>query len=75
MSTATRPRPKGATSHTAPNTKRFSDRRDAYISAAIPLVNRHGVSGLSLNEVAAALEQSPKAVAYYFKKKEYGKFK
>jgi AcrR family transcriptional regulator len=70
MSTATRPRPKGATSQTAPNTKRFSDRRDAYISAAIPLVNRHGVSGLSLNEVAAALEQSPKAVAYYFKKKE-----
>lgn len=70
MSTATRPRPKGATSQTVPSTKRFSDRRDAYISAAIPLINRHGVSGLSLNEVAAALEQSPKAVAYYFKKKE-----
>jgi len=52
------------------NTRRYADRKAAYITAAIPLINRHGVSGMTLNQVAAELGQAPKAVAYYFKKKE-----
>ena len=69
MSAAGKTGPKG-TPRTRQNTSRYADRKAAYISAAIPLINRHGVSGMSLNEVAAELGQAPKAVAYYFKKKE-----
>lgn len=69
MSTASKAGPKGIP-RTRQNTSRYVDRKAAYISAAIPLINRHGVSGMSLNEVAAELGQAPKAVAYYFKKKE-----
>jgi AcrR family transcriptional regulator len=59
-----------ATARPLSNTRRYADRKDAYVSAAIPLINRHGVSGMTLQQVAAELGQAPKAVAYYFKKKE-----
>ena len=58
------------TARQLPNTRRYADRKDAYVSAAIPLINRHGVSGMTLQQVAAELGQAPKAVSYYFKKKE-----
>lgn len=51
-------------------TRKYSDRKAEFVSAAIPLINRRGVSGMTLADVAGELGLAPKAVAYYFKKKE-----
>lgn len=51
-------------------TRKYSDRKAEFVSAAIPLINRRGVSGMTLADVAGDLGLAPKAVAYYFKKKE-----
>jgi AcrR family transcriptional regulator len=70
MSNSGRPDSPSAIIGQRPHTRRYADRKAAYISAAIPLINRYGVGGMTLNRVAAELGQAPKAVAYYFKNKE-----
>ncbi len=51
-------------------TRKYNDRKAEFVSAATPHINRRGVSGMTLADVAAELGLAPKAVAYYFKKKE-----
>lgn len=51
-------------------TRKYNDRKAEFVSAATPHINRRGVSGMTLADVAADLGLAPKAVAYYFKKKE-----
>lgn len=51
-------------------TRRYADRKAAFVVAAIPHINSKGVSGMTLADVAADLGLAPKAVAYYFPKKE-----
>ena len=51
-------------------TRKYNDRKAEFVSAAIPHINNRGVSGMTLSDVAGDLGLAPKAVAYYFKKKE-----
>lgn len=50
--------------------KRFAARRDAIIASAVTEMNRHGVRGMTLGEVAASLGLVSTAVMYYFRSKE-----
>jgi AcrR family transcriptional regulator len=45
-------------------------RRDAIIASAIREMNRHGVRGMTLGDVAARLDLVPTGVIYYFRNKE-----
>ena len=49
---------------------RFARKKDAIISAATFILNRRGVKGMTLADVAAAVDLSTTSVTYYFKKKE-----
>lgn len=49
---------------------RFDRRKAAIVEAAIPLLNREGVRGMTLPLVAAQLDLVPRAVSYYFRRKE-----
>ncbi|CAN5260253.1 TetR/AcrR family transcriptional regulator [soil metagenome] len=49
---------------------KFERRKDAIVQAAIEPLNRNGVRGMTLAEVAAKLDMVPTAVGYYFRKKE-----
>lgn len=49
---------------------RFDRRKDAIVEAAIPLLNAKGVRGATLPLVAARLGLAPRAVGYYFRRKE-----
>lgn len=51
-------------------TPKFSARRGAVISAASELINRKGVKGATLAEVADAVGLKTTSVTYYFKRKE-----
>ncbi|MGH6993384.1 MAG: TetR/AcrR family transcriptional regulator [Caulobacteraceae bacterium] len=51
-------------------TQRFRDRQAEIIRAAVGLINRKGVRGMTLAEVAAKLGIVPTGVIYYFKSKE-----
>ena len=51
-------------------TRKYAERQAVLVSAAIRLINRRGVVGMTLADVAADLGIAPKAVAYYFKRKE-----
>jgi AcrR family transcriptional regulator len=53
-----------------PITRKYAERHSALVASAIRLINRRGVSGMTLADVAAEMGQSPKVIAYYFKKKD-----
>ena len=50
--------------------RRYMARRDAIIASAIHEMNRHGVRGMTLGDVAARLDLVPTGVIYYFRNKE-----
>jgi AcrR family transcriptional regulator len=49
---------------------KFEHRKQAIVRAAVDVINRKGVRGMTLGEVAAQLGLVPSAVGYYFRKKE-----
>lgn len=51
-------------------TRRFEVRRHAIVRSAIAELNRKGVRGMTLGEVAARLDLVPTGVIYYFRNKE-----
>jgi AcrR family transcriptional regulator len=51
-------------------TLRFEVRRNAILDSAVQVMNRKGVRGMTLGEVAANLGLVPTGVIYYFKNKE-----
>jgi len=54
----------------APSTARFARKREAIIAAATVILNREGVKGATLADVAASVGLITTSVTYYFKKKE-----
>lgn len=56
--------------NTRPPTRRFEARRAAIVVSAIEVINRKGVRGMTLADVAACLDLVPAGVIYYFKNKE-----
>jgi AcrR family transcriptional regulator len=60
----------GAASARRGPTRRFEARRSAIIRSAVAEMNRKGVRGMTLGEVAARLDLVPTGVIYYFKNKE-----
>ena len=50
--------------------RRYSGRRDAIIASAVAVINRKGVRGMTLADVAERLDLVPTGVIYYFKNKE-----
>lgn len=53
-----------------PPTRRFEVRRSAIVDSAVEEMNRKGVRGMTLSDVAARLQLVPTGVIYYFKNKE-----
>ena len=53
-----------------PNSRRFEARKQGIIASAVDVLNRKGIRGMTLSDVAAALGLVPTAVIYYFKSKE-----
>jgi AcrR family transcriptional regulator len=51
-------------------TRRFAARRDAIIASAVLELNRKGMRGMTLGDVAARLNLVPTGVIYYFRNKE-----
>ncbi|HEY8572967.1 TetR/AcrR family transcriptional regulator [Phenylobacterium sp.] len=51
-------------------TRRFEARRNAIIASAVEELNRKGVRGMTLGDVAARLDLVPTGVIYYFRNKE-----
>ena len=51
-------------------TRRFEARRRAIVTAAAGFINRKGMRGMTLAEVAAKLDLAPTGVIYYFPSKE-----
>lgn len=51
-------------------TKRFEQRKNAIVYSAVQVLNRKGVRGMTLADVAARLNLVPTGVVYYFKNKE-----
>lgn len=49
---------------------KFETRKQAIVRAAVDVIRRKGVRGMTLGEVAAQLGLVPSAVGYYFRKKE-----
>ena len=49
---------------------RFLAKREAIILSAVTEINRHGVRGMTLGDVAACLNLVPSGLIYYFKNKE-----
>lgn len=58
------------TTMTRAPTKRFEKRKAAIVASAVEVINRKGVRGMTLAEVAARLNLVPTGVVYYFKNKE-----
>jgi AcrR family transcriptional regulator len=54
----------------APSTDRFTRKKEAIIAAATGILNRRGVKGMTLGDVAASVDLITTSVTYYFKKKE-----
>ncbi|HEY9217747.1 MAG TPA: TetR/AcrR family transcriptional regulator [Phenylobacterium sp.] len=50
--------------------RRFEARKQAILVSAVHAINRSGVRGMTLGQVAASLDLVPTAVIYYFKNKE-----
>lgn len=53
------------------STSKYDELQSALIETTIRLINRHGVDGMTLTHVADEVGLAPKAIAYYFKKKEH----
>ncbi|MDZ4370298.1 MAG: TetR/AcrR family transcriptional regulator [Phenylobacterium sp.] len=53
-----------------PPTRRFEARRSAIVRSAVEEINRKGVRGMTLGDVAARLDLVPTGVIYYFRNKE-----
>lgn len=51
-------------------TRRYEARRNAIVSSAVEEMNRKGVRGMTLGDVAARLDLVPTGVIYYFRNKE-----
>jgi AcrR family transcriptional regulator len=51
-------------------TDRYNKKKEAIIAAAAGIVNRRGVRGMTLADVAASVDLITTSVTYYFKKKE-----
>jgi AcrR family transcriptional regulator len=51
-------------------TRRFEARRSAIVASAVQELNRKGIRGMTLGEVAARLDLVPTGVIYYFRNKE-----
>ena len=51
-------------------TRRYEARRNAIVASAVEEVNRKGVRGMTLGDVAARLDLVPTGVIYYFRNKE-----
>ena len=51
-------------------TRQYEARQAAILAAAVAIMNRKGVRGMTLAEVAAQLDLVPTGVIYYFPKKE-----
>lgn len=54
----------------SPSTHRFTRKQDAIIAAATGILNRRGVKGMTLADVAASVDLITTSVTYYFRKKE-----
>jgi len=52
------------------SSERYTRKKDAIVSAATGILNRRGVKGMTLADVAASVDLSTTSVTYYFKKKE-----
>lgn len=61
--------PDAAAGRRAP-TRRYEAKRHAIVRSAVDEINRKGVRGMTLGDVAARLDLVPTAVIYYFKNKE-----
>ena len=59
----------GEQTHSA-STDRYNKKKDAIIAAAAGIINRRGVKGMTLADVAASVDLITTSVTYYFKKKE-----
>ncbi|HET6970693.1 MAG TPA: TetR/AcrR family transcriptional regulator, partial [Phenylobacterium sp.] len=51
-------------------TRRYEVRRNAIVRSAVAELNRNGVKGMTLGDVAARLDLVPTGVIYYFRNKE-----
>jgi hypothetical protein len=51
-------------------TLRFETRKAAIVMSAVGVLNRKGVRGMTLSDVAASINLVPTGVIYYFKNKE-----
>ena len=51
-------------------TRRYEAKRSAIVRSAVEEMNRKGVRGMTLGDVAARLDLVPTAVIYYFRNKE-----
>src|SRR5690349_6140869 len=51
-------------------TRRYEAKRNAIVRSAIEEMNRKGVRGMTLGDVAARLDLVPTGVIYYFRNKE-----
>ncbi|MDR3507687.1 MAG: TetR/AcrR family transcriptional regulator [Caulobacteraceae bacterium] len=60
----------GAYPSAAVGTPRFALKRDAIIAAAAEIINRRGVRGMTLADVAASVGLITTSVTYYFKRKD-----
>jgi AcrR family transcriptional regulator len=50
--------------------KKYAERQASIITVATRMINRRGVSGMTLAQVAIELDMTPTAIAYYFKTKD-----
>ncbi|MEI9994819.1 MAG: TetR/AcrR family transcriptional regulator [Rhizomicrobium sp.] len=53
-----------------PSTDRYNKKKEAILAAAAGILNRRGVRGMTLADVAASVDLITTSVTYYFKKKE-----
>src|SRR6476661_8392350 len=56
--------------HATVATVRYNKKKEAIIAAAAGILNRRGVRGMTLADVAASVDLITTSVTYYFKKKE-----
>ena len=50
--------------------KKYAERQASIITVATRMINRRGVSGMTIAQVAIELDMTPTAIAYYFKTKD-----
>ncbi|HQN51343.1 MAG TPA: TetR/AcrR family transcriptional regulator, partial [Phenylobacterium sp.] len=51
-------------------TRKFEARRAEIVTSAVAVLNRKGVRGMTLGEVAEKLQIAPNGLIYYFKNKD-----